>query len=83
MIKNTLKYVKLSSLDTVKKGSSTGFLLSTLKRIQRTKNLEVKKFLFGVKERFFLATSSKTNTTILSNISKSLLTFEGTARKIA
>ena len=49
-MKNILKYVKLNSLETVKKGSSTGFLLNTLRRRQITKKTEHKKFLIGDKE---------------------------------
>ena len=41
------------------------------------------KFLKGDKDIFFLDTSRITNATILSSIKSNLLTFEGTARRIA
>ena len=83
MLKAILKYVRLRSLDTVKKGSSTGFLLSTLNKRQITRNVEHIKFLNGVIERFFLETKRAIRATMLSSIKTNLLTFEGTARRIA
>lgn len=83
MVKAILKYVKLNRPDTVKKGSSTGFLPSTLNKRQITRKVEHIRFLIGVIEWFFPDTKSTTRATMLSSIKSSLLTFEGTARRIA
>ena len=72
-----------NSLDTVRKGSSTGFPLNTLNRRQITKKVEHIRFLNGDIERFFLDTNNTISATILSNIKSNLLTFEGTARRMA
>ena len=67
----------------VKKGSSTGFLPSSLNKIHVEMKREAKKVLVEELEKFFLALSNATSTKILSNIISSLLTLEGTARRIA
>ena len=83
MAKAILKYVKLNRPDTVRNGSSTGFLPSTLNNRQITRNVEHIRFLIGVIEWFFPETKSTTKATMLRSIRTNLLTFEGTARKIA